>query len=128
LVNLLKNKAFLSYYLDSLEWQNSTLFTPAAIDKKLAKLVPRIRDAAFLEGNFNQPAHTGRQFNNDEVAANGFDHNELRRGKFFILGIKHFVVLRNQSVTQQLAKVRAEKAIAKGSSGATFPVKFEGLP
>lgn len=126
--NIIKNPAFLSYYLDALEWQNATLFTPAAIAKKLEKLVPRARAAAFLEGNFSQDAHTGRQFNNDEVARNGFEHHEFREGDFFILGIKHFVVLRHQSVLSQIAKVRSARGIAKGSSGATFPVKFEGLP
>ena len=126
--NIIKNKAFLSYYLDALDWQNTNLFSPTAIDKKLAKLVPRAQAAAFLEGNFSQDPHTGRQFNNDEVARNGFEHHELREGSFFILGIKHFVTLRNQNVTAQLARVRSARGIAKGSSGATFPVKFEGLP
>lgn len=126
--NIVKNPTFLSYYLDALEWQNTNLFSPAAIERKLDKLVPRARSAAFLEGNFDRPSHTGRQFNNDQVARHGFDHHEFRAGSFFVLGIRHFVVMRHQDVATQIAKVRTARGIAQGSSGARFPVKFEAAP
>ena len=128
LANLFKNRTFLAYYLDAIEKENERLFTDAKIGDLLKKLRPRVEKAAFLEGSFGDPSHTGRQFTNDEVARNGFEHNELRRGDQLILGIEHFVRMRHDSVRDQLTRIRREKNVASGSSGATFPVAKEDLP
>lgn len=124
--HVLKNKKLLAYYIDALEHFNGTLLTEQHVMELVSKLRPRIERAAMLEGNFGDAAHTGRQFTNDEVMRNGFDHHELRRGSTFVLGIQHFVRLRHQNVAGQIARIRSERGVAKGSSGATFPVKPEG--
>jgi hypothetical protein len=122
------NDDYVRYYLDAVEWANDTLFTEQAVMAKVAKLRPRVEKAAFLEGEFSNPAHTGRQFNNDEVFANGFEHHELRRGQQFILGIKHYVIMRHADVAAQIRTIRADRRMPKGSSGASFPAKAEDLP
>lgn len=126
--HLFKNDAFYSYYLDAIEHFNETLFTIDNIKGMIAALRPRVEKAAFLEGNFGDPAHTGRQFTNDEVARHGFDHTELRRGNAYILGIEHFVRIRHESVARQIEQLRSERGIRRGASGATFPASPEPLP
>ena len=128
LPKLLESPRFLAYYLDFLEWANNTIFTEASIGAKMERLRDRARQAAFLEGEGAKPAHTGRQFSNDQVHFNGFSNIELRQGQQFTLGIRHFVVMRHANVEAQLAKVRADRKVARGSSGATFPVAAEPVP
>jgi len=125
--NLLQNPTFLAYYLDAIEHFDETLFTPAAILRRVERLRPRIERAAYLEGSFGDPAHTGRQFTNDEVSRSGFQHQELRRGSTFILGIEHFVRIRHDDVARQLQSIRRSRVIPKGTSGATFPARAEPL-
>jgi hypothetical protein len=126
--HLLKNRAFLAYYLDAIEHLNGTVFRVDAVGRDIGLIKPRIEKAVFLEGNFGAPAHTGRQFTNDEVARHGFEHHELRRGSTFILGIEHFVRIRHDSVARQIARLRGERDLARGSSGASFPAAAEALP
>lgn len=128
LKHIFANDDYVRYYLDAIEWINDTLFTDGAVSAKVAKLVPRVQKAAFQEGNFSSAPQTGRQFNNDEVFNNGFQHNELRRGSMFILGIKHYVIMRHASVADQVARLRAERKMPRGSSGGTFPPREEPLP
>ena len=126
--HVFKNDAFFRYYLDAIEHMNDTLFTAEKITAMTGKLRPRIEKAAFLEGEFSAPAHTGRQFTNDELARNGFDHRELRRGNSFTLGIEHFVRVRHDNVAVQIGKLRTDRRMPKGSSNATFPATEEPLP
>jgi hypothetical protein len=93
-----------------------------------AGLVDRVRHGAYLEANApTEGAHTGRQFTNDQVYWNGFQHHELRSGgNQFTLGIYHFIVMRNMSARDQLRTLRATHP--RGSSGATFPATLEALP
>ncbi len=126
--HLFKNDAFFGYYLDAIEHINDSLFSPEKIVAKVEKLVPRIEQAAFLEGNMGEPSHTGRQFTNDEVYRHGFLHNELRRGDFFVLGIEHFVRIRHDDVARQVRALRADRRLPRGSSGGRFPAAPEPLP
>lgn len=126
--HLLKNDAFFRYYLDAIEHMNDTVFTVNNIGGMTRALRPRVEKAAFLEGNFGDPAHTGRQFTNDEVLRHGFDHNELWRGQQLVFGIEHFVRIRHDVVAQQIARLRSERNAPRGSSGATFPAAREELP
>lgn len=126
--HLLKNRGFLAYYLDAIEHLNETVFDAPRVLGEIARHRPRVEKAAFLEGSFGEAAHTGRQFTNDEIARHGFEHHELRRGSAFILGIEHFVRIRHDSVARQLARLRAERGLARGASGARFPAKPEELP
>ncbi|MBK6460917.1 MAG: CotH kinase family protein [Myxococcales bacterium] len=126
--NILKNGAFLAYYLDFVQWANDTLLTEPKVMSKVARLFARVERAAYLEGEGGAPAHTGRQFTNDEVYRNGFSHHELRRGQQVILGIKHFVVMRHERVAAELTRLRAQRGVAQGSSGATFPAPLDELP
>ncbi|MBX3188465.1 MAG: CotH kinase family protein [Labilithrix sp.] len=128
LAHLFENDAFFGYYLDALEHMNDTLFTVDHVGGLVRALRGRVETAAFLEGNFGDPAHTGRQFTNDEVARHGFEHHELRRGGTFILGVEHFVRIRHDSVARQIARLRRERSLPRGSSGATFPAAREDLP
>ncbi len=130
--NLLRNPDFLAYYLDHMEFLLDELFDEDVIlrrigDKGTGGIWDRVREPAFLEADGPTAApHTGRQFTNDEVFANGFRHDQLRKGSEFILGILHYVRMRSDSARSQLAKLRA--TIPRGSSGATFPARPEPLP
>lgn len=126
--NVLSNSTFFRYYLDTIEHLNQTLFTVENVTRMTRALRPRIERAAFLEGELGAPAHTGRQFTNDEVARNGFEQHELRRGDTFILGIEHFVRIRHENVAAQIARLRTERNMPRGSSNATFPAAEEPLP
>lgn len=128
LQHVFRNSAFFRYYLDAIEHLNETVFTATAVTQTTTRLRSRIERAAFLEGDFSSPAHTGRQFTNDEVARNGFDDQELRRGPLFVLGIEHFVRIRHDEVARQIAKLRADRDMPRGSSNATFPAQEEPLP
>jgi spore coat protein CotH len=126
--HLFKNRTFLAYYLDAIEHLNGAVFTIDGVRAEIARTRPRVEKAAFLEGNFGEPAHTGRQFTNDEVSRHGFEHHELRRGSTFVLGIEHFVRIRHDSVARQLARIREARNLPRGASGATFPALAEELP
>lgn len=126
--NVLRNKAFMAYYLDAIEDLNTRVFTADQVTRAVAKLRPRVERSAFLEGEFANPAHTGRQFTNDEVQRHGFDHHELRRGSQFIWGIEHFVRVRHDNVAAQVEKLRRDRGLERGASGATFPASTEPLP
>jgi len=126
--NVLRNKSFMAYYLDAIEDLNTRVFTSERVAQSIGKLRPRVQTSAFLEGEFSNPAHTGRQFTNDEVQRHGFEHHELRRGQQFILGIEHFVRIRHDNVAAQIAKLRRDRGIERGASGATFPASAEPLP
>jgi hypothetical protein len=90
-------------------------------------LVDRVRHGAYLESDSPQgAAHTGRQFTNDQVYWNGFQHHELRIGSQLTLGILHFVRMRNAAARDQLRALR--QTHPRGASGATFPASAEPLP
>ncbi len=125
--NLFANDQFFAYYLDALEWTNEKLLNVSNVDASIGRLKPRVQTAAFLEGNFSDPSHTGRQFTNDEVSRNGFDQNELQKGAAFIRGIHHFVAMRHDAIAGEISQQRAARHIERGASGATFPAKEEAL-
>jgi hypothetical protein len=131
--NLLKNPAFLRYYLDSLEHMLDCCVNERWINERLGDdgqkkgLWQRVRTSAFLESDTPRGApHTGRQWTNDQVFHNGFAHHELRSGTQVTLGILHFVRMREASAREQLRTLRATHP--RGSSGATFPAKPAPLP
>lgn len=127
ITNLLKNQEYLRYYLDHVDYMLDCCINEGWITQRIAKLVPRITDGAFLESDTpNGAPHTGRQWTNDQVYWNGFQHHELRRGDQFTLGILHFVRMRNAAAKDQLRTQRMTHP--RGSSGATFPAQAEPLP
>src|SRR5262249_18623160 len=96
--HLLDNPDYLAYYLDSIEYLVDTIFNEEAISALIGTedgpgFRARAQSAAFLEANGGNrstiPAHTGRQFTNDEVYENGFLYNELNHGSFHEEGIIH---------------------------------------
>jgi hypothetical protein len=131
ITNLLKNEQYLRYYLDHVEHMLDCCVNEQWIAQRIgndnAGLVDRVRHGAYLEANGpTTAAHTGRQFTNDQVYWNGFQHHELRSGSQFTLGIIHFVKMRNTAAREQLRGYRT--AHPRGSSGATFPAAPEKLP
>jgi CotH kinase protein len=130
--NVLKNDDFVRYYLDAIEFLNDTFLTEANVNRKVGGETgpgfrARFAASAFLEADGpSVPAHTGRQFTNDEVFANGISHNELTRGDFHVDGILHYVRMRHDNVAQQLGTLRAR--FPKGSSGARFPAAPDPIP
>lgn len=133
ITNMLKNDAYVAYYLDHLEWMVDTYLNDMWITGQLGDdnlgtgIWGRVRRAAFLEANSaREAAHTGRQFTNDQVYWNGIVGNELDFNGAHILGIKHFVRMRHDSAKEQLARLR--RKYPQGSSGATFPPTADELP
>jgi len=131
ITNLLKNEDYLRYYLDHLEYMLDCCVNEQWVSQRVgndnAGLVDRVRHGAYLEANGPTEApHTGRQWTNDQVYWNGFQHYELRTGSQFTLGILNFVKLRNTAARDQLRTLRA--TYPRGSSGATFPATPEKLP
>lgn len=131
--NLLRNETFLRYYLDHLEYMldccvNETWIADRIGEENAAGLWERVRHGAYLEAAAPTSApHTGRQFTNDQVYWNGFQHHELRNGTQHTYGILHFVRMRNTSARDQLRTLR--ELHPRGSSNATtFPASHESLP
>jgi hypothetical protein len=129
--NMLANEKFLRYYLDAIEWMNDSFFTDAWINGQIGDdnrgLWSRVRAAAFLEAdNGAAPAHTGRQFTNDEVWRHGHDHNELNRGSQHLEGLIHYVRMRHDKVKGDLAELRVKHP--RGSSGVSFPAAAKPDP
>jgi hypothetical protein len=129
--NLLRNETYLRYYLDHLEHMLDCCVNDAAVTARIgndgAGFWKRVRQAAFLESNTAMGApHTGRQFTNDQVYWNGFQHHELQTGSQNTLGILHFVRMRNTSAREQLQTLR--QTHPRGASNAQFPASLEPLP
>jgi len=132
ITNLLKNEEFKKYYLDTLEYLLDTKFNPESIDKMIGTegsggLWDKVRAGAFDESDTpNGPAHTGRQWTNDQVYWNGAQSYELVQGNTRIEGIAHYVRMRHDSARAQLEELR--KTYPSGSSGAKFPPEPTALP
>jgi hypothetical protein len=129
---LLRNRDFLRYYLDHLEYLLDTDFNPDAISARMGTddgdgLWDRVRQAAYLESDtpHGRP-FTGRQFTNHEVYLTGYQQHELRRGAAKIEGIFHYVLMRYDRAREQLATLR--RIHPRGASGATFSGMMETLP
>jgi hypothetical protein len=129
--NLLRNRDFLRYYLDHIEFLLDTEFNPAAFATVIGAggggLWDRVARPAYLESDtpHGSPS-TGRQFTNDEVYRSGHEQHELRRGEEKAEGIVHYVRMRHDRARAQLAVLRRDHPA--GASGATFPGTLEPLP
>jgi len=118
--NMLKNDAYIRYYLDHVEHMLDTSFNERAVTAAIEQLWPRVEQPAFLESDTPTGApHTGRQFTNDQVYWNGYKHHELSHAGAHIDGILHYVRMRHAAARRQLAELRP--TYPSGSSGATFP-------
>jgi spore coat protein CotH len=137
--HLLRNDAFLAYYLDAMEWSLDELFNERALLDLIGGddsggFLDRARQGAMAEGNFGEPSHTGRQFTNDQVERHGFRHEELQNGSQHIFGVLHFARMRNDSAREQLARWRAgdadpaRGAFPRGASGGEFPPEPTPIP
>jgi hypothetical protein len=135
--HLMKNDAFLAYYLDAVEWSLDELFNERTVLRMIGDdggFLDRARQGAMAEGNFGDPSHTGRQFTNDQVVRHGFHHEELQHGSQHIFGILHFVRMRNNSARDQLDGWRAGTAdpergpFARFASGGEFPPEPTPIP
>lgn len=114
--NLLQNDRYLAYYLDYMDcaldaWFNEKWIKGKIGDEKSKKGIWQvIRRAAYLESDTPTGApHTGRQFTNDQVYANGYLHEELEKDSMFALGILHHVRWRHDTAKKQIADVRKKR-------------------
>jgi hypothetical protein len=132
IANVLRNERFLRYYLDHLEHMLDCCIQETRVmalvgEEGRSGFWERVRHGAYLESDTPTGApHTGRQFTNDQVYWNGFEHHELRSGSQHTLGILHFIRMRHDNAREQLRSLRAQHP--RGSSGATFPATLEPLP
>jgi hypothetical protein len=129
--NLLRNRDFLRYYLDHLEFLLDTELNPDAVAGVIGAggggLWDRVARPAYLESDTpNGSPHTGRQFTNDEVYRGGHEQHELRRGEEQAEGILNYVRMRHDSARARLADLRRDHPA--GAGGATFPATPEPLP
>ena len=127
--NLLRNRDYRQYYLDSLEHLIDTEFNPGTISAVIGAdsdngLWARVRQAAYLESGtpYGQP-FTGRQFTNDEVYLSGRKQNELRHGNEKVEGIVHYVRMRRDSARRQLRQLR--KTTPRATDPAAFATTLE---
>lgn len=130
--NLLRNRDYLQYYIDHMEYVLDTMFTPKKIAAQIGQesdggLWDRVRQAAYLESTtpHGRP-FTGRKFSNDQVYWNGCLQHELWRGKAKIEGIVHYARMRRDSARTQLKQLRRTIPPAAGSGD--FPAAMEPLP
>jgi len=132
ITHLLKNRKFLAYYLDHMEYLLDSYFNESWFMEQIGEagsggLWDRVSQAAFLEADGPRvPAHTGRQFTNDQVYWNGFQHHELSQDARHTHGILHYVRMRHDSARTQLETWR--ETVPAGSSGITFPEARTPLP
>jgi hypothetical protein len=138
--NILRNRAFVAYYLDFMEFALDEIFNGDFVlahigDRGTGGAWDRVVQSAFLEADGPRHApHTGRQFTNDQVFHNGFAHIELPNrsevtlgfGDPFTLGILHHVRIRHDTARAQLAELR--ETFPRGSSGVTFPEPMTPVP
>jgi hypothetical protein len=130
--NLLRNRHYLQYYLDHMEYVLDTMFTPKKIAAQIGQesdggLWDRVRQASYLESTTpHGKPFTGRKFSNHEVYSNGCLQHELRHGKAKIEGIVHYVRMRRDSARTQLKQLRRTIPPAAGSED--FPAAMEPLP
>jgi hypothetical protein len=130
--NLLKNDHFRAYYLDFIEHSLDTGFNERWITERIGQeggggLWDQVRNAAFLESDSAAGTpHTGRQFTNDQVYWNGYEHHELDQAGQHTTGILHYVRMRHDSARAQLDRLR--KKTPAGSSDASFPAAPTALP
>jgi hypothetical protein len=130
--NLLKNEYFRSYYLDHIEHMLDTRFNEQWFTERIGQegsggLWDQVRNAAFLESDTPAgPAHTGRQFTNDQVYWNGYEGYELDKDGQRTTGILHYVRMRHDSARDQLEQLR--KKTPSGFSDATFPAEPTPIP
>jgi hypothetical protein len=129
--HLLRNRDFLRYYLDHLEFLLDTEVNPDAVAAVIGAggggLWDRVARPAFLESDSPHGwPFSGRQFTNDEVWRSGHEQHELRRGEEKAEGIVHYVRMRHDSARAQLAALRRDHPA--GASGASFPAALEPLP
>jgi hypothetical protein len=117
--NLLANRDLAQYYLDHIEHLLDTVFTPDAIDARIAALWSRVSQAAYQESDTPWGApFTERQFSNDEVYRSASRQEELHKGRSTVLGIHHYVRMRYDSARDQLRTLRRD--YPAGASGAEF--------
>jgi CotH kinase protein len=129
--HLLRNRDFLRYYLDHVEFLLDTEVNPDAVAAVIGAggggLWDRVARSAYLESDTPHGwPFTGRQFTNHEVYRTDFLQEELRRGEEKAEGIVHYVRMRHDRARAQLADLRHDHPA--GSSGASFPVALESLP
>jgi spore coat protein CotH len=132
--NILKNKDFMAYYLDHMQWLLTNHFRESWFEEQIGNegsggIWDTIRHSVYLESDTETGfPHTGRQFTNEQVYWNGFRHEELDRGGQFILGIRHYVTMRNDTAWEDVYKWRENMNLPEGSSGVTFPELQSTIP
>jgi CotH kinase protein len=128
--HLLRNRDFLRYYLDHVEFLLDTELNPDAVATLIGAgggLWDRVSRPAYLESDTPHGSpFTGRQFTNHEVYRSNALQQELRRGEETAQGIVHYVRMRHDSARAQLAALRRDHPA--GSGGAAFPATLEPLP
>jgi hypothetical protein len=128
--HLLRNRDFLRYYLDHVEFLLDTELNPDAVAALIGAgggLWDRVSRPAYLESDTPHGSpFTGRQFTNHEVYRSNTLQEELRRGEETAQGVVHYVRMRHDSARAQLAALRRDHPA--GSGGAAFPATLEPLP
>jgi len=139
LTNLLKNRKYLRYYLDHVEYLLGTWFNARMLEPRIYGpdgLARFLRESVILESSGTEcprngndrddeqeidqcRVHTFRQYTWFEVKHFGFGNNKLVRGNMTSEGLGFYIRLREASARRQLAALRARHP--RGSSGVTFP-------
>src|SRR5207237_5813217 len=119
--NLLRNRDFLRYYLDHLEYVLDTAFNVESFAAQVGAegsggLWDRVRQSAYLESDtpYGRP-FTGRQFTNDEVYSAVCRQDDLRHGEERVESILRYVDARYDAARPQLATRR--KTVSRRASG-----------
>lgn len=110
--NLLKNPGLRAYYIKYMESYLRRYFNAEWVENYKNSLWANINKSVFLEADCPTcPAHTNRQFNNDQVYWNGEESYQLEMGNATYTGIKHFVIMRNDFALKQIKEYKVKYGI-----------------
>ncbi len=110
--NLLKNPGLRAYYLKYMESFLNKFFNEKWVETYKNSLWANISTSVFLESDCPTCLpHTNRQFNNDQVYWNGEESYQLEIGNATYFGIKHYVIMRNNSALKQIKEYKTKFGI-----------------
>lgn len=104
---LLKEKKFMTYYLDYVEFLITGPLAPAQVLSKIQKIWSNIAESVYLESDTPYGAsHTFRQFTNDEVYQAAVSMRALKKNNAYLPGIIPFLAERLRFAQIELRELR----------------------